>query len=291
MKGLAEYAGVGIVAVALWLLPRPLGWTPKQTGFALFTSASLSAWIIMRSQAAIVESRDHELTDFKAHQDQIEAQAERAQLSAAAQAQQVELAAQWQQFQQQLDRAAAQKDAELAEVAQAKFAAVQHRYEELQQMQAALNQQIDEFQQQQQIAAQQPSLIEQAKAKVAEQQQMLKIGLELAKTQVETEAELDKFRQSLGAAKPQDAQAAALMQLMEGMEALNAKIGPQQAGLRAAHPTVDIYAAQPGGAGRTGRAAGSPSGFQPVGFTEPAYNSAWVEAPGEPDNFDEVVID
>ena len=116
MKGLIEYVGVGIVALSLWLLPRPLGWSPKQTGFALVSSAGLAAWVIMRSQAAILESHQQELLDFKAHQEDVEAQARRAQLAAAQAQQQAQLSAQWQQFQQELEQAAAQKDAQLAEV-------------------------------------------------------------------------------------------------------------------------------------------------------------------------------
>jgi hypothetical protein len=284
MKGLAEYAGVSVVALALWLLPRPLGWTPKQTGIALATSASLGVWVIMRSQAAIIESHEQELRDFKAYQEQVEVQTERAQLSAAAQAQQAQLSAQWQQFQQELEQAAAQKDAELSEVAQAKFEMLQQKHNELQQAQAALNQQIHEFEQQKQIAAQQPSLIEQAKAKVAEQQQMLKLGLELAKTQVEADAELEKFRASLGASKPQDAQAAALLQLMQGMEALSAKIDQPQAGLRAAYPTLDVNATPSGARARRPAAV-------PARFTEPEYDSAWADPPAQNDLYQEVVID
>lgn len=289
MKGLAEYAGIGIVALALWLLPRPLGWMPKQTGVALAAAASLSAWVIIRSQAAIVESKQQELLDFKAQQDTIEIQAQQSHLAAIAQRQQAQLAAERQQFQQELNRAVVEKDAELTELAQSKLATLEQLYQQLEQARAEFEQQRQEFERQQQIAAAQPSLVEQAKAKVAEQRQMLEIGLDLAKGQVHVEHELEQYRQSLGASKPQDAQSAALLQLMEGMERLNARVNQQQSGL-AAYPTVDTSAV-PAGARQQRRAAPT-ANFAQTGFTEPEYNRAWSDAEPPASSYsDEVVID
>ncbi len=288
MKGLAEYAGVGVVALALWLLPRPLGWLPKQTGFALAAAASLSGWVIIRSQAAIIESNQRETSDFKAEQDTVEIQAQQSHLAAIAQRQQAQLAAQRHEFQQELEQAAAQKDAELTELAQSKLTTLEQLYQQLEQARAEFAQQRQEFERQQQLAAAQPSLVDQARAKVAEQRQMLQVGLDLAKEQVFVENELEKYRQELGAPKPQDAQSAALLQLMEGMERLNARVN-QQPGL-AAYPTVETSAV-PSGARQQQRAAPG-ANFAQTGFTEPEYNRAWSDAEQPASSHsDEVVID
>ena len=112
---------------------------------------------------------------------------------------------------------------------------------------------------------------------------MLGIGLELAKTQVETEHKLEEYKRALGMPSPQDAQSAALLQLMQGMEALSAQINQPHSGLRAAQSTVDVSAMSEGRQRQAVAGAG--------GFTEPEYNTAWSESPDESAMYEEVVID
>ena len=289
MKGLVEYAGVSVVALALWLLPRPLGWTPKQTGFALAATVGLSAWVIVRSQAAIREVDQQEVLDFQANQEQIEQTAHQAQLAAATarqqaqlvaaqQQQQLEMSAQRQQFQRELDEAVAAKDAELSQSLQARMNVLEAQYAYIEQQKQELERRIAEFEQQQQIAAQRPSVVEQAKAKVEEQKEMLTVGLDLAKAKLSMEHELGKHRAQLGMPDPQTAQSAAIAQIMSVLETQQQRLDQQLPG---AAQTVNV------------RAKAMKRQTAPVGFTEPVYDPGWAEEPpAESDRYDdEVVID
>jgi hypothetical protein len=260
MKHLIEYGSITVVALALWLLPRPLNWTPKQTGFALGGATALTFWLIARSRTAIWETHQQEALDYQSERQQAEQQA--AQLQ---QSQHV------QQLYAQLQQEAAQKEAQLIQAAQQRFALIEQRYQELQQAKA-------EFERQRQIAAQQPTAVDRARILLAEQKEMLQIGLELAKEQATVEHHLEQHRQQLGMANPQDVQAQALLQVMQQMEQLAARLPAQSGGRQ----TVNVPAHAVG-------QSNARQSMQSVAFTEPTYDQFW----GEPDqpHYDEVTID